>query len=231
MKILALIPARGGSKRLPGKNTRILGKKPLIVWSIDIVKGLPDICDVLVSTDAPDISAIASNAGAMVPWLRPKYLSDDCATSVDVALHALNWYEDVNGPVDGILLLQPTSPFRRVEDITRGINLFANRKPCAVVGVSPTNQHPFLCLKIEDQRPIPYVEGADLTMRSQGFPKAYVVSGAFYLITPSILRYAKTFYGDDWVPLIINGIMQNIDIDTLDDWRMAEYYLTKNIEI
>ena len=108
MRILALIAARGGSKRLPGKNMRLLGGKPLIIWSIDVAKNIPDICDILVSTDDPAIAAVCTEAGAYVPWLRPAELSTDTASPVDVALHALDWYRAKKGSVDGLLLLQPT---------------------------------------------------------------------------------------------------------------------------
>ena len=93
MKILALITARKGSKRLPGKNNRLLGGKPLIIWSIDVAKGIPEICDVLVSTDDSEIAEISRNAGAFVPWLRPSNIATDNATSEEVALHAIDWYE------------------------------------------------------------------------------------------------------------------------------------------
>ena len=101
MRILALVTARAGSKRLPGKNIRPLGGKPLIVWSIDIAKNIREICDILVSTDCPDIAAVSQKAGAYVPWLRPAELATDTASSVDVAIHALDWYEAEKGAVDG----------------------------------------------------------------------------------------------------------------------------------
>ena len=113
MKVLALIPARGGSKRVPGKNVRDLAGKPLIIWTLDAVRGVEGIVDVLVSTDDPGIAAVASSAGARVPWLRPAHLATDIAGSVDVALHALDWFEMQHGTVDALLLLQPTSPLRR----------------------------------------------------------------------------------------------------------------------
>lgn len=109
MRVLALIPARGQSKRVPGKNKRALGGKPLICWSIDCAQEIEAICDVLVSTDDPEIAAIATAAGASVPWMRPSDLATDTATSVDVALHALDWYERENGIVDGLLLLDRKS--------------------------------------------------------------------------------------------------------------------------
>ena len=114
MKILALVTARGGSVRLPGKNLRQLGGKPLINWSIEIAQDIPEICEILVSTDNESIADISREAGALVPWLRPQEVSTNEPSSVDVALHTLNWYEAEKGIVDGLLLLQPTSPFRSV---------------------------------------------------------------------------------------------------------------------
>ena len=124
MRILAVVPARGGSDRLPGKNVRLLGGKPLIVWSIDVANDVPSICDTLVSTDDAEISAISRDAGALVPWLRPAELATSRASSVDVCIYALNWYQKENGEVDGLLLLQPTSPFRSRSTVLRGIRLF-----------------------------------------------------------------------------------------------------------
>ena len=128
MKILALITARGGSKRILRKNIRPLGGKPLIVWSINIAKDIAEIVDILVSTDDPKISEVAKNAGAMVPWLRPPELATDTASPVDVCLHALEWYEKENGKIDGLMLLQPTSPFRSRDTILRGNELVREQK-------------------------------------------------------------------------------------------------------
>ena len=124
MKILALIPARGGSKRLPRKNVLPLGGKPLIVWSIDVAKDIPEICDILVSTDDSEIAEISKKAGALVPWLRPADLATDDSSSIDVVLHALNWYEREKQTIHGILLLQPTSPFRSQATKIKFIKIF-----------------------------------------------------------------------------------------------------------
>lgn len=157
MKILALITARGGSKRLPGKNIRQLAGKPLIVWSIEAAKGISDICEMLVSTDDPAIAAVCSEAGASVSWLRPAELATDTASSVDVALHALDWYETEKGAVDGLLLFQPTSPFRNKQTIQRGIELFAEYARQPVLGVSPAQVHPMWTLKIEREYLVPFM--------------------------------------------------------------------------
>jgi N-acylneuraminate cytidylyltransferase len=221
MRILALITARGGSKRLPGKNIRLLGGKPLIVWSIDVAKGIPEICDILVSTDDPDIVKICKAAGAYVPWLRPSELASDEANSVDVALHALDWYEAEKGQVDGLLLLQPTSPFRTQETVRRGIDLFIKYSHQTVLGVSPTHVHPMWTLKMEGDCLVPFLQEHGFGIRSQDLPPAYVVNGNFYLITPMQLRSSFSFVGLKAVPLFIESPQEAIDIDTEWDFKIA----------
>lgn len=222
MRILVLIPARGGSKRLPGKNIRPLCGKPLIIWSIEVCQGMPDICDILVSTDDQTAAEISKRAGALVPWLRPAELATDEVTSKDVALHALSWYENEKGEVDGVMLLQPTSPFRSRDTVMRGIELFRQHGCRPVVGVSPAGSHPMWCLKVDGASMSPFMEGGGLHLRSQDLPPAFVVNGAFYLLTPHDLRRHQSFYSDDMVPLVVDSPEEGIDIDTEYDWRVAE---------
>lgn len=222
MRILALITARAGSKRLPGKNIRILGGKPLIVWSIDVAKDIPEICDILVSTDDLAIASICSEAGAYVPWLRPAELATDTASSVDVALHALNWYEAERGAVDGLLLLQPTSPFRAKAAVRKGIELFWKNGQHPVLGVSPTHAHPMWALKMEGDYLVPFMREHGLEMRSQDLPTAYVVNGSFYLIAPAELRACRSFVGIKTIPLLAESPQETLDIDTEWDWAVSE---------
>jgi CMP-N,N'-diacetyllegionaminic acid synthase len=225
LRTLALITARGGSKRIPGKNIRVLGEKPLIVWSIDVAKGIPGICDILVSTDDSAIAEVARNSGALVPWLRPAELSTDVALSVDVCLHALDWYEGRNGKVDGLLLLQPTSPFRSRNSVLRGMDLFRMSNLRAVLGVSPAASHPMWCFQIQGETLRPFIDGVDFKLRSQDLPPAYVVNGAFYLVAPEDLRKLRSFISDDAIPLVIEDPRENVDIDSEWDWKMAEFVL------
>jgi CMP-N,N'-diacetyllegionaminic acid synthase len=222
MRILALITARGGSKRLPGKNIRLLGGKPLIVWSIDVAKDIPEICDILVSTDDAGIAAVCTEAAAYVPWLRPAELATDTANSVDVALHALDWYETEKGVVDGLLLLQPTSPFRTRETVGKGIELFVQHDRQPVLGVSPTHAHPMWTLKMADDYLVPFMSGQGLETRSQDLSPAYIVNGSFYLISPAELRACRTFVGSKTVPLLIESPQEAVDIDTEWDFKIAE---------
>ena len=225
MRILALITARGGSKRLPGKNIRLLGGKPLIAWSIDVAKDIPDICDILVTTDDPVIAEVCKAADAYVPWLRPSDLATDEANSVDVALHALDWYEAEKGPVDGLLLLQPTSPFRSNMTVRRSIELFGKSGYKPVLGISTTHMHPMWTLKMEGNYLAPFMQDHGLGIRSQDLPPAYFVNGSLYLIAPSELRACHSFVGDKTMPLLIESPHEGLDIDTEWDFKMAEFIL------
>lgn len=228
MRILALIPARGGSKRIPGKNIRPLGGAPLIVWSINVVTGIDEVCDILVSTDDAATADIARERGAMVPWLRPAALATDTASSVDVGLHALHWYEEQKGKVDGLLLLQPTSPFRRRDTVLRGIALFQTKGRRPVVGVSPAKSHPMRCFKIEGDTLRPFSNEGSPNLRSQDLPPVYEPNGAFYLVAPEHLRIFRSYYGNDTVPLPIDEARESIDIDTEWDWKIAEAALLES---
>ena len=222
MRLLALVPARAGSKRLPGKNIRLLGGKPLIVWSIEVAKSVAGICDVLVSTDDPAIAAVCEEAGALVPWLRPAELATDTASSVDVALHALGWYEAEKGAVDGLLLLQPTSPFRTRETILKAIALFEKEHgQHPVPSVSSASCHPAWCFRLDGQRIQPFLGWENGNMRSQDLEPAYMLNGALYLIAPNILRKNLSFLTADSRPLLMDNSIECIDIDTELDWRVA----------
>lgn len=219
MRILAVIPARGGSKRLPGKNAKLLGGRPLIVWSINIAKNIPDVCDILVSTDSSSIASISSTAGALVPWLRPSDLATDTATSVDAVLHALDWYESAHGLVDGVMLLQPTSPFRSREMILEGMKQF-NQHRRSVVAVSEVKVDPARCFFIRERDLKMCVPTQDNTQEA-----AYAVNGALYLISPDELRKTRSFFSTTSVPLIVNSHRESLDIDDDFDWWLAKRML------
>ena len=219
MRILAIIPARGGSKRLPGKNTKLLGGRPLIVWSIDIAKTIPGVCDILVSTDDSSIASISSTAGALVPWLRPSELATDTATSAEVVLHALDWYESEHGFVDGLMLLQPTSPFRRREMILEGVQAFDHQRR-SVVAVSEVKVDPARCFFILEQ-------GLKMCVPTPNFiyKVAHAVNGSLYLISPDELRKTRSFFSVTSVPLIVVSQRESLDIDDDFDWWLAERML------
>lgn len=227
MKILALIPARGGSKRLPGKNIKLLGGLPLIVWTIRAALESKCCVDVLVSTDDQEIADISLAYGASVPWLRPPELSSDTATSIDVALHALDAYEEAHGPVDGLLLLQPTSPFRTADAIKRGVALFDTTcgiRP--VVSVSAAESHPAWCFRVSKDGITPFLGWNELKKRSQDLEPAWVLNGALYLISSDRLRKEQTFLTSDMLTLVMDEPCETMDIDTASDFTQCEAALS-----
>lgn len=222
-KILAVIPARGGSKRVPGKNTKVLAGYPLITWTIMAARRSDVLDALLVSTDDPEIKAVVESCGVSVPWLRPPELATDTASSMDVLFHSLDWYEMIHGAVDGVMLLQPTSPFRTEKTIREAVELFAADRSRPVIGFAPAPCPPEWCFRIRDGGLLPVVDNPDRYARSQDLEPAFVISGAMYLASPAMLRSERTFFAADARPLVVNDEAENLDIDTMQDWEIAEH--------
>ena len=226
MKLLALRPARAGSKRVVKKNQRKLGGLSLVERAIQISEDLEEIIDILVSTNDADIAEESKKTGAIVPWLRPESLATDMASTVDVCLHALDWYESNRRKVDGIVLLQPTSPFRKKNTLIHAINKYKTSRSDTIIGVSEMHPNPLWGFNIgEDEYMKPIGDKKSLEMRSQDIKPAYVVNGAYYLICPKKLRKYKSFYAGKLRPIICNGY-EGLDIDTEEDWKYAEYLIS-----
>jgi len=222
VKILTLIPARGGSKRLPGKNIKELGGLPLIAWTLHAARDSSVCAAIVVSTDDEAIAAVAREHGADVPGLRPAALATDTAGSVDVALHALDLYEAGHGPVDGLLLLQPTSPFRTADTIRRGVALFAEnhgRQP--VVGVSAAPSHPAWCFRTTSDGMEPFLGWDAIGRRSQDLEPAYQDAGQFYWGSRAAWLGGISPVGGEGIGHILPR-HRVVDIDTPEDWHLAE---------
>ncbi|ACU88491.1 cytidylyltransferase domain-containing protein [Desulfomicrobium baculatum] len=227
MKILGLIPARGGSKRIHGKNVKLLGSLPLIAWTIRAALVSNACSHIVVSTDDVNIAATAEKFGATVPGLRPPQLATDVATSVDVALYELDRHEEAYGAVDGLLLLQPTSPFRTAESIKKAVTLYEMTKGHnAVVSVSKAPVHPAWCFRLKKSGMEPYLGREGIERRSQDLEAAYALNGAIYLISPQMLRSGHSFLPERTVPFVMESIYEALDIDTENDWMLAEFFLT-----
>ena len=227
MKLLIIIPARGGSKRLPGKNIMELAGKPLIKWTIDLAQKLPYEKSIIVSTDSEEIAEVARKCGVEVPWIRPSEISQDSSTTTDVALHALNWFEQNISKVDGVILLQPTTPFRTVEKIIEGIEKFKISGMKPVVAVSPVSQHPRWMFKLEEEDLKPFLTDKDNYARSQELESLVIVNGSFYMISPIDLREQETFFAKSMKPLVIESALETLDIDIQEDFDLAEFYASK----
>ncbi len=145
MKPLIIIPARGGSKGIPGKNIKKLGGKPLIEYTLEAARELFSDQQICVSTDSLEIKKVVENLGLAVPFLRPNELATDTASTYDVLLHALNFYEHRNYKPDAVILLQTTSPFRTSTHISEALKLYSNNYDM-VVSVKKTKSNPYYVL-------------------------------------------------------------------------------------
>lgn len=221
MKILALIPARGGSKRLKNKNILDIGGKPLIHWTIEQALDVKNIFDVIVSTDSNKIAEVSRLAGASVPWLRPKKFASDSTSSVEVAIHALDWFESRICKIDGLLLLQPTSPFRTKESINKAIDMFKLYKRRPIVSVSPGFANLDKVYFYKNSKMLPVGNLMDIPSNARRSNNFYTVNGAIYLVSPSQLRSEKTFISSNSIPLKVNSPIESLDIDSELDFKLA----------
>lgn len=223
MRTLAIIPARGGSKRLPGKNLKLLFGKPLIAWTIEFAKSVPWFDEIQVSTDSEEIAAICADYGIQVHRLRPAKLATDEASSVDVVLDVLSWRRSDGVEFDAVALLQPTTPVRFMERWDAAQNLLNNSDCEGVIGVSPADTHPFLAFRDSAEGFLePWVTNPSGITRSQDYPSAYAVNGALYLVKVNALIEQRTFFPKKCRAVPCTERIENIDIDTPFDWRVAE---------
>lgn len=222
MKILAIIPARGGSKRLPKKNILELCGKPLIQWTIDAALDCPDIDTIMVSTDCVEIADIAKKGGVQVPFLRSELLSNDTATSVDVVLDVLKFYRKENKIFDAVILLQPTSPLRTHRDISSAIQLYKEKKANAVVSVCECEHSPLWCNTLpHDLSMDNFIPDEIKKIRSQDLPLYYRINGAIYLIKSKSFLLNKSFIPDNSYSMVMSRD-NSIDIDSHNDFLLAE---------
>jgi CMP-N,N'-diacetyllegionaminic acid synthase len=223
MRTLAVIPARGGSKRLPGKNIRPLCGKPLIHWSIEFARSVDWITTIEVSTDSIEIAESCKIASQPVTRLRPQVLATDEATSASVALELLDWKALQGEEYDLVALLQPTTPYRRAEHWQQALNLLRDKHYDAVVGVGPAENHPYLTFKTNQaQELVPWILDRPASLRAQDLEPALVVNGSLYLIKTEVLRKGKTFMPPFSGGVIMSDPLENLDIDTEFDLLVAE---------
>ena len=215
MKILALIPARAGSKRINKKNKRMLLGQPLISWTIKTAKKVKELSDIYVSTDDDKITKICKKLKVKVPWKRPKRLCTDGASSDDVVLHFINWYEKKISKFDGLLLLQPTSPFRKKGSIEKAIKLFKQNINKTVIGFSPLRSKELGALFFLNKR-------SKKVIKPSSSANLLKLNGSIYLSSPKNIRKYKSFFKPHILPLIQTSKEESIDLDTEEDWIFAK---------
>ena len=228
-KFIAIITARGGSKRLPNKNILDLNGKPLIAWTIEAAKKCNFINEVVVSTDSLEIKKIAEQHGASVPFIRSEKLSNDTASSFDVVKHCLDFHQaQFKLNFDYIILLQPTSPLRTHIDIENAVKLLKEKNADAIVSVCETEHSPLWTNNIDSTLSMDnFLRDEVKNNRSQDLPKHYRLNGAIYICKISELLKQKTFFLEKSIFAYIMHQERSIDIDTLVDFKMAEFLLKK----
>ncbi|SFO48487.1 N-acylneuraminate cytidylyltransferase [Algoriphagus ornithinivorans] len=229
MKILGLIPARGGSKGIPGKNIKALGGKPLLAYTFDSAQESKLLSKVILSSDDSDIIAVANQIGLEVPFTRPENLANDQSPTLPVIAHALRFFEEKGEKFDAICLLQTTYPFRRKGLIDDAIKEFIRTDAEALVSVLPVphefnphwvfepGQNGFLEIATGEKQIIP---------RRQDLPTSFFRDGAIY-ITKSEVILSKNSILSEKLAYIVGDESRYVNLDTFDDWKKAEILVNK----
>ena len=204
-RYLAIIPARGGSKRIPGKNLRRLGGKPLIAYTIAASQSSRRLTAVVVSTDHAGIARFAAAAGADPQGLRPARLARDSSPTVDALRDALRKYESAHGRVDAVVVLQPTSPFRTAAHIDAAVARFESSGADTVTSVRPAHDHPCWAWKAAGRLIRPYHSWRKAALPSARLPAVYMENGAIYVIDRALIARGR-FYGRRVVPFVMDAI-------------------------
>jgi CMP-N-acetylneuraminic acid synthetase len=223
MKTLAIIPARGGSKGVPGKNKKILHGKPLIQYSIDAALESEHIAEVLVTTDDDQIVTLAKSLGANVPFVRPKNLAEDATPTLPVIQHAVSFLEKEGKHFDAICLLQPTSPFRPKGFLDKALKTFQEKQTDALVSVLevPHQYNPHWTFEANEHGILQIATGEkNIITRRQELPKAYHRDGSIYITKTSVLMEENSLYGNS-LAYIVSDEKFYVNIDTLEDWEKA----------
>ncbi len=226
-KTIAIIPARGGSKGIPGKNIKMICGKPLIAWTIEAAINSSCIDYVMVSTDDDVIANVAKEYGADVPFLRPSSLASDESKTIDCVVDAISKLEKEKKYFDTLILLQPTSPLRTGGDIKAALGIFEANDGKGVVSVNEARSNPALIRRIGNDGDLERLLNEDSTVRRQDMKKYYEVNGAVYINKIKDVNDELSF-NDNTVPYVM-PIDRSVDIDTIMDFYIAEAILKQSL--
>jgi CMP-N-acetylneuraminic acid synthetase len=233
-RIIAVIPARGGSKGVPRKNIRPVCGKPLIAYTIETALAARELFRrVLVSTDDAEIAEVSRRWGAEVPFLRPSELANDKAPMIPVIQHAIRFAEnDENVQYDWVCLLQPTEPFRTLTDIQKALAIAMTGGCDSVISVVQVfSVHPILMKRIEDGRLLPFcIEEKEGTRRQDYAPDAYMRNGAIYLSRRDVIMERHSIWGDIIHPYVMPP-ERSMGIDSELDFKLVELLMRQQLEL
>jgi pseudaminic acid cytidylyltransferase len=221
MSVVAVIPARGGSERIPHKNIKPFCGKPMIAYSIEAAKNAGIFDRIIVSTDSEKIASTAKEFGSEIPFMRPGNLADNYTGTDAVILHALKWLMEDGDKIDYICCIYATAPFVKTEYIIKGYNLLRDNSATSCYSVTTYPFPIFRSLKINNQNRLEMFWPEYREQRSQDLPEAYHDAGQFYWANAKNYLKEKQFYSKDAVPVILPRCLVQ-DIDTPEDWETAE---------
>lgn len=232
LQLLYLIPARSGSKGVPGKNIAIVGRQPLLAWTLQAATKAKYQGRLVVSTDTTEIASVAQIYGAETPFLRPDSLASDEASSLDTALHCLEWLRCNDEYIpDYLVLLQPTSPLRTCQDIDGAIDLAISKGAKAVVSVTQASHHPSLIKRISEQGFLEnFMELENKSQRRQELSDVYIPNGGIYIVQTSALLSERTWFPVPTYPYVMPS-ERSIDIDLPWDMYLADLVLKNGMAL
>ena len=228
-KILAVIPARGGSKGIPSKNIIEVGGKPLIQYTIDCAKHSRYIDRAVISTDSEEIKKVSIECGGDVPFMRPKELALDTSKTIDCIVHAVNTLKEMGETYDYVVIIQNTVPLRKAWHVDESIEKLIDSNERSLVSITEVEQHPILMRTINEDGTVKNLLPMSSTMRRQDFPKFYKVDGAIAIQKIDEEFNLNTSINDGRLAYIMDS-KYSTDIDSYIDIKVIEYYLEKEKE-
>ena len=226
--MIAIIPARGGSKGIPRKNIKFLGGKPLITYTIEAALQAKSVTRVFVSTEDLEIAEIAKKYGAEIPFMRPKKLATDASSATDVYIYTIKQLEKIlNKKIESFIALLPTSPLRTGRDIDRAVKIFLEKKADSVISVNEAPHPPSWFLKLNENGVLTNFFNKTMSMKNrQEEPKAFIPNGAIYVLKMNVIKNKKNYYTNKTYAYILPS-ERSIDIDNPMDFALAEILIKK----
>lgn len=228
--ILAIIPARGGSKGVPHKNIKEINGKPLISYTIVQGKHSKYIDKLIVSTEDREIAEISKKYGAEIPFLRPSELALDSTPGIDPILHAIKWFKNRNCNFDYVMCLQCTSPFRTYFQIDESIENLFEKDADSIVSVCESETVPYWMKKIENGKLKDFLDEDVFYARRQDVPKVYRLNGAIYMAKTQTFLNIKNWYTENTIPYVMDE-KSSVDIDNMLDFEFAEFLMKEKYNV
>ncbi len=227
IKVLGIVPARKGSKRIPGKNIKEVAGKPLIVYTFEIAKKSKLLTRLIVSTDDEEVIRLANQSGIEVPFVRPAEFASDTATDFDWIKHAVEELADKGWKADYVVILRATNPLRIVEDIDLAVEKILETSADSVRLLNPIKEHPYWLKTVQGDWAMPFIELGipEEQLRSQDLPKLYFINGVVDVIDVHNLKN-NCIYGKK-ISYVMIDWERSLDIDDISDFNYAEFYFTK----